>query len=477
MKLGLQIFAVAASIGVLLWLAETRPAMVGNVTFIGGLLILEVVFASVWFYDKWFFLILMLAFLWAGSNLPMSSAGSAARWAFLIVGALVGVAKWGARREQQRFSAIHLVGLLCIVAALATAMVSTKAQLSVLKSASLFLVFLYASCGARIAVANREEIFFRGLVTACEIVSFSAGFCYLVLGFQLFGNPNALGAVMGVAIVPVLTWGLLISEDRTDRQRRALALCVAIYLLLSSVSRAGLLASAVTLVIVCLALGRSKLLLQGFLALAFLIAVLGVLQPAKIDSLTNSLTEQVLYKGKVEQGILGSRRTPWQDTVAVIKESPWFGSGFGTDRIASSVISDSMIRTTEGSGREHGSSYIALLQYVGLLGVIPFAILLALVLANVFRACIWMKRTRNPKSYAVPLAMVCLAGVIHAIFEDWMFAAGYYLTLFFWTAAFVIPDFLPRRTAQPAFVSSAAHKAAAIDSRAAAFTNQDAFIH
>jgi hypothetical protein len=68
--------------------------------------------------------------------------------------------------------------------------------------------------------------------------------------------------------------------------------------------------------------------------------------------------------------------------------------------------------------------------------------------------------------------------VIHAIFEDWMFAAGYYLTLFFWTSAFVIPDFLPRRrSAQPAFVRSAAHNAAASDSRAAVFTNQDAFIH
>jgi len=88
-----------------------------------------------------------------------------------------------------------------------------------------------------------------------------------------------------------------------------------------------------------------------------------------------------------------------------------------------------------------------------------------------------MKRTRNPKNYVVPLAMVCLAGVIHAIFEDWMFAAGYYLTLFFWTSAFVIPDFLPRRHAQPAFVSSAARHAAPIDSRAAVFVNQDAFIH
>jgi len=32
------------------------------------------------------------------------------------------------------------------------------------------------------------------------------------------------------------------------------------------------------------------------------------------------------------------------------------------------------------------------------------------------------------------------------MFEDWMFAVGYYLCVFFWAIAFIMMDVLPRRT-------------------------------
>jgi hypothetical protein len=36
--------------------------------------------------------------------------------------------------------------------------------------------------------------------------------------------------------------------------------------------------------------------------------------------------------------------------------------------------------------------------------------------------------------------MVTVAGLIHAAFEDWLFAAGSYLCLFFWVLAFLLVD-------------------------------------
>jgi hypothetical protein len=33
--------------------------------------------------------------------------------------------------------------------------------------------------------------------------------------------------------------------------------------------------------------------------------------------------------------------------------------------------------------------------------------------------------------------------MIHAAFEDWLFAPGYYLCVFFWSMAFVFVDQLP----------------------------------
>jgi hypothetical protein len=40
------------------------------------------------------------------------------------------------------------------------------------------------------------------------------------------------------------------------------------------------------------------------------------------------------------------------------------------------------------------------------------------------------------------LAGVLAAGLVHAAFEDWLFAPGYYLCVFFWALAFVMVDVL-----------------------------------
>lgn len=439
------LLAIPLVAGVMLLAAESHPGYFSNVTYLGGLLLLEVVLAAVWHYERWFFFILMLTFVWAGSNLPLAGAGAAVRWVFLIVGAFVGLIKWAEREPRQHFKAIHLVALLCVLSAAVSAVVSNRTEMSLLKSASFFLLFLYGSCGVRLAVAGREARFFRGLLTACEGISYVSGFLYLVLHFELFGNPNSLGAVMGVVIVPVLFWGFLIAEDRSLRHRRAFALLLASYLLYSSVSRAGFLACALALTAVCIALHRHKLFIKGAFIVIFMAAVIAIVQPGKFDALVSSFSEDVIYKGKPQEGLLGSRKSPWEDTVAVIKESPWFGSGFGTDVVSGERLpASSVFRTIEGTTREHGNSYLALLEYVGLLGIIPFAVLLYQALRLLFRSYCWMWRTGNVYHYAVPLAMICLAGLVHAFFEDWLVAVGYHLNIFFWMSVFILSDLQPR---------------------------------
>jgi O-antigen ligase len=289
-------------------------------------------------------------------------------------------------------------------------------------------------------------------------VSYVSGFLYLVVRFGVFGNPNSLGAVMGVVIVPVLLWGVLISEDRGVRQRRAVALCLASYLLFFSLCRAGILASAAAATILCVVLRRQQLFLKGAFILVFLLTVVAVVQPAQFDGLVSAFTADVIYKGKPEDlGVFGSRKTPWKETADVIRESPWFGSGFGTDMIAAPTAWDSSFRTIEDANREHGNSYLALLQYVGLAGVIPFLILLLLVLGLIVRVCRSIRRTADPRNYALPLALVCIAGLVHAFFEDWLFAVGYYLTVFFWTVVFLLSDLQPRVAEEPAYIKGGSH--------------------
>ena len=82
-------------------------------------------------------------------------------------------------------------------------------------------------------------------------------------------------------------------------------------------------------------------------------------------------------------------------------------------------------------------------EWVGLLGVMPFFALLLLTASKVWRVCVWMTRTSNPRHYSIPLAMVVLAGLVHANFEDWLFAVGAYPCVYFWVFAFLLADLCP----------------------------------
>jgi hypothetical protein len=61
---------------------------------------------------------------------------------------------------------------------------------------------------------------------------------------------------------------------------------------------------------------------------------------------------------------------------------------------------------------------------------------------NVGRVLVRTTRTGDVFSPALPLAAVLAAGLVHAAFEDWLFAVGYYLCIFFWSLAFIMVDVL-----------------------------------
>jgi len=163
-----------------------------------------------------------------------------------------------------------------------------------------------------------------------------------------------------------------------------------------------------------------------------------------------SIQSAFLYKGHRAAGIFGSRQSVWQQTWASIHQNPWFGTGFGT-----SLISGDLTRlhyaenhTDSWVQREHGNSYLAIAEWTGLLGVLPFYFLVAFTAIKAAKVFTWLRRTGNVFSAAVPAAAIVAAGLFHAMFEDWMFAVGYYLCVFFWAIAFIMVDVLP----QPAVV-------------------------
>lgn len=200
----------------------------------------------------------------------------------------------------------------------------------------------------------------------------------------------------------------------------------------------------------CFCLRQYKLLLKFAILILGVVAAIGMVNPGAVTDAATSVRDAVLYKGHKEEGVLGSRLSPWGKTVSSIKEHPWFGTGYGTSLTSDeTVVAVSKYSSMAQSTREHGSSYMTIVEWVGLLGVLPFIVLLGLNVFHIVRVGLWMRRTGSASHYAVPLAMALFAGLIHAAFEDSMFAVGSYLCLYFWSVAFILTDLVPAAVVVP----------------------------
>ena len=423
-----------------------RPEYLADPSTLGALVAAEVVLAAICLYRKVFFFILISAFLWAGLHLPFQGAWLKGRWVVLAIGALAGVPLYMHERHR-RFNLFHLIAFFGVLSAAVSALVSHYPEEAGLKAVSLMALFLYGATGARVVISPSEpENFFRIVLRVCEAVTGATAISYLVLHLEIFGNPNSLGAVMGVVVVPVLAWGLVSAQDAGQRRQCAFFLLLALLMLLFSFARAGIAAAAVSCLVLCIVTRNYRLMAKGLAAVAVIafltVTVLPRAEDVPSGEGSQSVVDLFLYKGKPEKGVMGSRKGPWDETVAVIKDHPWFGSGFGT-----SITGKEMTRWEYGrahvasrAAREHGNSYLAITEWVGLLGVLPFYALILLTARNVGGVLRWLRRTGNVWSPAVPVALVLLGGFVDAIFEDWMFAVGYYLSVFFWVMAFLLVD-------------------------------------
>jgi O-antigen ligase len=421
-----------------------------DVSFLGAILLLEIIVISLWNYDQRFLVLLIITFLWAGMHIPLQGASVLGRWVVLGAGTLVGLAIW-IKAPRRNFHSIHLVSFFCIIMAFVSATVSQYVQMASLKAASLTLLFLYCVSGARLAAVGREDRFFRGLILGSEITVGLSAFLYFGLGYQIWGNPNSLGAAMSIGVFPILLWGWLTTEGQVAKLRRLAALLVCTYLIRFSLSRAAMISMAVITIVFCLCLHRYKLLVKIMAIVLFFVAASGMMAPQKLNDQLTDLKDAFLYKGHKSEGIIGSRQGPWEKSINSIKQHPWFGTGYGTSPTGVDPgVSFGTTSSTAETEREHGSSYITIVEWVGLVGVLPFFALLIITMWNVWKVCGLMNRTAEVRYYSIPLAMVVLSGFIHASFEDWMFAVGSYLSLFFWVCAFVLADLVPNPNAIPA---------------------------
>jgi O-antigen ligase len=423
------------------WFAFFHPGYISNYSDLGALIFAEILVAALWHYEQRFFPLLMAVFMWAGISVPLKGTAASGRWLVLAVATIAGCVIY-LKTQGRSLGIFHLVALFSVVSALVSSTVSSDPRAALLKTLSLLLLFLYGATGARLAVIGREGKFLAGMLLSCEFLVYISAVSYFVFHYPIYGNPNSLGVVMGIVATPILLWGVLVSEGSPVARRRLFAFGLCQLLLLSSYARAGFAAAAVSYIFLCVGLRRYGLLIKcaGMVVLAA--AVIATVMPPR-GAETDSFVATFFYKGHQRNGLMASRRSPWDQTSAVIRRHPWFGSGFGTSVAESDEAqSTSTVSSADAITREHGSSYLELTEWVGLLGVLPFSLLIFLVGVKVSQVMIWVRRTRNLYSPALPIAAVLAAGVVHAAFEDWMFAVGYYMCVFFWVLAFVLEDLI-----------------------------------
>ncbi|HXY15194.1 MAG TPA: O-antigen ligase family protein [Terriglobales bacterium] len=445
-RLWLVVGAVVACM-VVLYSVIFRPSYYTDPTLLSGVIFLQLLVAVLWNFREAFFPALIFVFLLAGMAVPAHEVWISVRWIVLAVGATVGLL-WWLRHNYLPLGLLHLLALACVLTATVSAFVSSYPDVALLKSLSLLLLFVYAVTGARAALIGREEKFFAGLLLACELLVYISAIAYFPLRLELFGNRNSLGVVMGVVALPFLLWGTFVSESRSLRRRRILAVLLCQLLLLSSYERAGIIAALTSSTLFCIALRRYRFLLTSFvvaLATAVIVATVVPL-PAVNQSDDGSMTSRFVYKGKREAGVLASRKTVWEKTLSSLQQHPWFGTGFGTSATAYDKTQVNEKFSSVGQvTREHGNSYLEIAEWVGLVGFAPFAALLLLLVGKVARILLWIRRTGLSSSPAVPLAIFVVGALVHAGFEDWLFAVGYHTCVLFWIFAFMLSDFVPSR--------------------------------
>ena len=432
---GIVVGATLCSVLLLTYLAYFRPWYFNQSNMV-GLFALELLIVALWMYRRMFFTLVIVAFLLAGMTLPGAGGGwSMVRWIVLALGAFVGLLIV-LREGGVSFEFLHLLAVLAVAVFFASASVSRFPTYTLLKACSMLLLFVYASTGARIAVAGREDRFFPGLLGGCEVFVGVVAVLYFIFGINSMGNPNSLGAVMAVC-APVLLWGILLGGKTSVQGRRLILYALCMYLALGSRARAGIAAALISSALLCIALRRYKLLIKGTIALAVLLSAVSLFRPELVSSFFSSL----VYKND-SGAVLASRQSPWQMTFDNINDHPWFGTGLGTTD-TDGPTGQSMFSSNVSASAERGSSYLSILAGVGILGVLPTFLMLLVLLRNVMRVVSWMRHTGSPFHPAIPLALIVVAGFINAIFEDWMFAVGNYLCVFFWLSAFILADVVP----------------------------------
>lgn len=381
------------------------------------------------------------------------------RWIILFLGMFVCLARIrGAARNYPGPTASLFTSLMWLYAVAATATIITSfvPSLTALKALTLVAMVIFLGTCSRWLADEAGPLAVRrlgrGWVLFCmpalilSILYWMRGDAgsYSDGGFLgTTGNTNSFGA-LAAFLIPLLAarfFGRKLSFSSMFLVSAGFVLTV-VYLLYISRSRASLLAFVVSAVVCYVIEPRSQIFR---LAAGGGVAMFLLLMANPESSL--SAIERFAYKGSAQHGILGSRLGLWEASTRDFMDNPFMGIGYG---ITDSREAHWQVEVaTRGVKEERGSSPLAVLSQVGLLGGVPY---LTAILLVAVRSIFFARRVQDPWLTAMTASV--WAGITNSFFEGWMTSVGSGLLWLLLTQCYLLDAVMsrlrpPRRAAVP----------------------------
>lgn len=237
-------------------------------------------------------------------------------------------------------------------------------------------------------------------------------------------NPNSLGLYLVLFALPLVLYCLETTTSDWQRKLYLATSVLAVILVIGCGSRTAVGAAAILLAIGFWRWerfnGRRIRALKVLLIGGFFLII-----PFKSPDI-----ETFVYKYPDAHTLLESRTPYWDATYQAFLERRWAGAGFG---IQASEGKSSLTYATTNSLRraEQGSTFLGLLEEVGVLGGVPFFFLL---IVTAFRQILVLWFSHDPLQILFARSMV--AGLVWAVAENYLLALGNAASILFFLSFF-----------------------------------------
>lgn len=252
---------------------------------------------------------------------------------------------------------------------------------------------------------------FIGIAAGLPIMIGRGGFA----GF--FNHSMMLGPMAAVAML----FAIHRAYTTDKKKKRWLFLgCAALAFItcVASGSRAALLAGVVGGLFYFYKINQGKI--TRFVRTVIVIMAIGIFSFPLWEPYTASIMGKMAYSE--QQGdLLATRDALWESRIREFRSSPLLGIGFAS--IETSILNN--FYDTTGGNIEPGSSWLAVLSMIGLLGFIPFLLLILKYILSLFKE-------KNNRTHAAFLGGMLFLFIVHMMAEGYVLSAGSGLFFYFW---------------------------------------------